>query len=64
MEEKVKLVFFKTFWWFDCSDFERLYNKMKDDIITDITECADEDFNEDDVRIAIRRVMFKQFDID
>lgn len=55
-------VFYQTFCWMDCSDIQCLYDKMKDGIYSDIIECADEDFNSDDIRIAIRRVLFNAFE--
>lgn len=56
-------VFFQTFKWLDCRDIQCLYEKMKDGIYTDIIECADKDFNSDDIRCAIRRVLFNEFEI-
>ena len=56
-------VFFQTFIWLDSRDIQSLYEKMKDSIYTDIIECADEDFNSDDIRLAIRRVLFNKFEI-
>ena len=64
-EEKifVSQVFFSTFRWLDVSDMIKLYDKMEEGIIQDITECAEEDFNDDDIRCAIRRVLFNAFEI-
>ena len=61
----VRNEFFKIFHWMDCSDIEKLLDSMYDDVKNDIIECADpEEWNLEDVRIAIRRTMFKRMDID
>ena len=65
MYYNVKSVFFEIFNWMDCSDFEKLFDSMYDDIFEDIANTADpENWNDDDVRIAIRRVMFKKMGIE
>lgn len=53
----IKNVFAQCFGWADGSDAERLYDMLEDDIISDIEETADIDFNDSDVRIAIMRVL-------
>lgn len=62
-ENFIVSIFYQTFNWLDCRDIQCLYEKMKDGIHTDIIECADEDFNSDDVRCAIRRVLFNKLEI-
>ena len=58
-------IFFETFDWMEGRDITTLYDKLKDDIISDIEECADFDaWNSSDVRITIRRVLFKALDIE
>lgn len=51
-------IFHQAFSWMSCGDIQRLYEKMKDAIHADIIECADKEFNSDDVLSAIRRVLF------
>lgn len=53
----IRRVFIECFEWADGSDVERLYDMLEDDIISDIEETADHDFNDSDVRIAIMRVL-------
>lgn len=53
----IKNVFAQCFGWAGGSDAERLYDMLEDDIISDIKETADHDFNDSDVRIAIMRVL-------
>lgn len=42
-------IFYQTFSWLGCRDIQCLYEKMRDGIYTDIIECAEKDFNSDDV---------------
>ena len=53
----IKNVFAQCFGWADGSDAEHLYDMLEDDIISDIEETADHEFNDSDVRIAIMRVL-------
>lgn len=53
----IKNVFAQCFGWANGSDAELLYDMLEDDIISDIEETADHDFNDSDVRIAIMRVL-------
>ena len=48
----------------DERDCNALYAKMEKEICQDIEECADVDFNNDDVLIAIRRVLFNKFGVE
>ena len=56
----VKDVFIETFNWMDFQDIERLWDELAEEIILDIEESADKNFNDDDVRIAIRRTLFNR----
>lgn len=60
----IRGVFRQTFLWLDNSDADTLYKRMEKYIIRDVTECADpEDWNDSDVRCAIRRVLFNELEI-
>lgn len=63
-KEVVFDIFKEAFNWMDERDCNALFEKMKKGICEDIEECADEVFNDDDVLIAIRRVLFKKFGIE
>ncbi len=63
IKNRISHVFFDCFKWMDDSDIEGLQSLLLDDIIKDIEESADEDFNDDDVRIAIRRTLFEKLGI-
>ena len=63
-KEVVFEIFKETFNWMDERDCNALYAKMEKGICQDIEECADVDFNNDDVLIAIRRVLFNKFGIE
>lgn len=63
-KEAVFEVFKETFNWMDERDCNALYEKMGKDICEDIEECADIVFNNDDIFIAIRRVLFNKFGIE
>lgn len=56
----VKSKFIDCFSWMDVGDAERLYDMLEDDIISDIEETADPEFNDSDVRIAITRVLLEK----
>lgn len=45
----------------DLDKMERVYYLIIDDVITDIEECADENWNNSDVSIAIQRVLMDKF---
>lgn len=45
----------------DLDKMERVYYLIIDDVITDIEECADENWNNSDVSIAIQRVLMEKF---
>ncbi len=63
-KEVVFDVFKETFDWMDERDCNALFAKMEKDICEDIEECADVAFNNGDVFIAIRRVLFNKFGIE
>lgn len=44
----------------DLDKMERVYYLIIDDVITDIEECADENWNNSDVSIAIQRVLMEK----
>lgn len=45
----------------DYFDIEKMVNAIKDDVISDVIECSDyPHFNNDDVKIAIGRVLLKK----
>ena len=48
----------------DPLDLNNVTDTILDEVITDIEETADEDFNGSDVRIAIVRVLKKKIGID
>lgn len=39
----------------------RIWEAIKDDVVEDVLECADEHFSEGDVALAIGRAIAKQF---
>lgn len=41
----------------ETDDIEKIWNNYKEQIIDDIVECSDEDYNDSDVRIAISRLL-------
>lgn len=41
----------------DESENQSVTDTIIDDVVQDIEECADEDFNDSDVRIAVARVL-------
>lgn len=45
---------------FSAYDIEKIVDAVIDDVITDIKETADEDFNSDDVKIGFTRVLLKK----
>lgn len=45
----------------DLDKMERVYYLIIDDVITDIEECADENWNNSDVSIAIQKVLMDKF---
>ena len=45
----------------DLDKMERVYYLIIDDVITDVEECADENWNNSDVSIAIQRVLMDKF---
>ena len=57
-------VFIDTFIWMDASDAESLFCELEKDIIRDIEETADKEFNDSDIRIAIRRTLFNRLGIE
>ena len=57
-------IFKETFNWMDERDCNALYAKMEKEFCQDIEECADVCFNNDDVLIAIRRVLFNKFGVE
>lgn len=44
----------------DLDKMERVYYLIIDDVITDIEDCADENWNNSDVSIAIQRVLMEK----
>jgi len=44
----------------DLDKMERVYYLIIDDVITDIEECADENWNNSDVSIAIQRALMEK----
>ena len=56
----VKREFINCFSWMNIGDSERLYDMLEDDIISDIEETADPEFNDSDIRIAIARVLLEK----
>lgn len=43
---------------------ENVFNELFEDVVSDIEETADENFNSENVRIALVRVLFKKIGID
>lgn len=43
---------------------ELVYGIIIDDVIRDIEECADEEFNNSDVSLAVQRVLMKALNIE
>lgn len=43
---------------------ELVYGIIIDDVIRDIEECADEEFNDSDVSLAIQRTLMKALNIE
>ena len=43
---------------------ELVYGIIIDDVIRDIEECADEEFNDSDVSLAVQRVLMKALNIE
>lgn len=62
MEQKdiifTKAMFAERFSFMD--NWEKLWNMMKEDIISDIEETADKDFTSGDVDIAIERTLLNR----
>ena len=56
----IKREFTNCFSWMDVGDTERLYDMLEDDIISDIEETADPEFNNSDIRISITRVLLEK----
>lgn len=56
----VRKEFINCFSWMDVGDANRLYDMLEDDIISDIEETADPEFNDSDIRIAIARVLLEK----
>jgi hypothetical protein len=50
-------------WFMEACDAEQVCEKIINDVIEDIEECADEDFNWSDIDIALSRVFLKKFGI-
>lgn len=53
----IRRVFGECFAWMEATDKIELFEMMKDAIIQDIEECADKEFNDSDIRMAISRTM-------
>ena len=50
-------------WFMEARDAEQVCGKIINDVIEDIEECADENFNWSDIDIALSRVFLKKFGI-
>lgn len=48
----------------DASDAFKITESIIDDVIEDIEDCADPDFNISDVRLAVKRTLFERLGID
>ena len=65
MKQIVYNTFISLFMWMDASEVEELHNTLCEDVERDIVETADKDgWNDSDVRIAIKRVLFKRLGMD
>lgn len=61
MKQIIYDTFISLFMWMDASEVEELHNALCEDVERDIVETADKDgWNDSDVRIAIKRVLFKR----
>ena len=64
-ERFIRLIFTQTFNWMDTRDAENIFDEVKDEIIEDIEETADpKEWNDNDVQIAIKRVLMKRLGIE
>ena len=48
----------------DNEDMELVYGIIIDDVIRDIEECADENFNTSDVSLAVQRTLIKALNLE
>ena len=48
----------------DNQDREKFVEKVFLDVVNDIEECADEDWDSEDIRIALARVILKKFNVE
>lgn len=59
-KEKIEFIescFKQTFQMFPMDWVEQLWNKTKGDVIRHVEECADDDFTDSDVMIAITSIL-------
>ena len=59
-KEKIEFIescFKQTFQMFPIDWVEQLWDKTKGDVICHVEECADDDFNDSDVMIAITSIL-------
>lgn len=61
----VRAMIVKLFSWMDNSERQKLQDAIFEDVVKDVLETADkEEYNSDDVQIAIRRVIFNRMGIE
>lgn len=53
----IEICFKQTFQMFPMDWVEQLWDKTKGDVICHVEECADDDFNDSDVMIAITSIL-------
>lgn len=62
LELDIKLTLMKLFT--EREYMELVYGIIVDDVIRDIEECADEDYNSSDVSLAVQRTLIKALNIE
>lgn len=62
LELEIKLALLKLFT--ETEYMELVYGIIVDDVVRDIEECADEDYNSSDVSLAVQRTLIKALNIE
>lgn len=62
LELEIKLALMKLFT--ETEYMELVYGIIVDDVVRDIEECADEDYNSSDVSLAVQRTLIKALNIE